>query len=187
MSTFKRTRFGVDETDSSESGGSPTIRNRSNKRTKAVRNAPATYRKPRNLPRKLAVYIVAVKLGANHTVDGLSKLVEDSSDYTLARDASEADVIVTGIGMRQRLERSISTELIVSCCSILIFWEHNADHYPRTRNPLSNQSGWKSRSKRANDSHTTNTKLSTSGKTRSPMMREVQGIITTTQLMERKS
>ena len=47
-------------------------------------------------------------------MDGLSELVKDSSDYALARNADEADVIITGIGMRQRLERSISTELIVS-------------------------------------------------------------------------
>ena len=115
MPTFKRTRSKVNETDSSESGGSPTIRNRSNKRTKAVENAPATNRDLRNSPQqKLAVYIVAVKLGPNRTVDGLSKLVEDSSDYTLAKNADEADVIVTGIGMQRRLERSISTEIIVS-------------------------------------------------------------------------
>jgi hypothetical protein len=115
MPTFKRTRFKVSETDSSESGGSPTIGNRSNKRTKVVGNAPATRRKPRSSPQKFAVYIVAVKLGANRTVDGLSKLVEDSSEYALAKNADEADVIVTGIGMQQRLERSISAELIVSC------------------------------------------------------------------------
>jgi len=120
MPTFKRTRSKLDKADSSESDadGSPTIRNRSNKRTKPVGNAPATHHKLRGSPQKLAVCIVAVKLGANHTVDGLSKLVKDSSDYALARNADEADVIVTGIGMRQRLERSISAELIVSCrCS----------------------------------------------------------------------
>lgn len=48
-------------------------------------------------------------------VDGLSKLLKDSSDYALARNADEADVIITDTGMRQRLERSISAELIVSC------------------------------------------------------------------------
>ena len=189
MPTFKRTRSKVNESDSSESGGSFTISNRSNKRTKAVGNAPATHHKLRNSPQKLAVYVVAVKLGANRTVDGLSKLVKDSSDYTLAKSADEADVIVTGIGMRQRLERSISTEIIVSCrCPYHpTFWEHNANHHARTRSPSSNQSGWKSRSKRVNDSYTTSIKLSTSGKTRSPMILTAQAAVATSRLMGRKS
>ena len=122
MPVFKRIRSKVDETDS-ESSGSPTIGKRSNKRTKALRNKPATHTKLRSSPQKLAVYIVAVKLGANRTVAGLSKLVRESADYALAKDAEEADVVVTGIGMRQRLERTISTELIVSCRrSPYIFW-----------------------------------------------------------------
>ena len=114
MPVFKRTRSNVDETDS-ESGGLPTIGKRSpNKRNKAVVDPPATDRELRNSPQKLAVYIVEVKLGANHTVAGLSKLVKGSADYALAKNAEEADVVVTGIGMRQRLERSIPAELIVS-------------------------------------------------------------------------
>ena len=113
------------ETDS-ESGGSPTIGKRSNKRTKE--SAPAIDYKLRSSPRRLAVYIVAAKLGTNHTVDGLSKLMKDSSGYALAENADEADVIVTGIGMRQRLERSIPAELIVSCrCPYYIFWGHTTN------------------------------------------------------------
>jgi DNA polymerase IV len=114
MPAFKRTRSKVDETDS-ESGGSPTIGKRSNKSNKTLGDTPATHRKLHNLPRKFAVYIVGVKLGADHTMAGLSELVRGSADYTLAKDAEEADVVITGIGMRKRLERSIPTNLIVSC------------------------------------------------------------------------
>lgn len=113
MPRFKRTRSKVDETDS-ESGESPTIGNQSKKRTKRTGNIPATDRKLHSLPQELTVYIVAVKLGGNRTVAGLSNLIEESTEYALAENAEEADVIVTGIGMRQRLERSISAELIVS-------------------------------------------------------------------------
>ena len=116
MPVFKRTRSKVDETSDSESNGPPTIGTRSNKRTRNLEKAPHTDPKLRSSPQKLTVYIVAVKLGADRTVAGLSKLVKESSDYALAKNAEEADIIVTGIGMRQRLERSISTELIVSCC-----------------------------------------------------------------------
>ena len=112
MPGFKRTRPKVDETDS-ESDGSPTINKRSDKRTKPTVTVPATDRKLRNSPQKLAVYIVAAKLGANRTVVGLSHLVEESSDYSLAKSAEEADVIITGVGMRKRLERSVSAKLIV--------------------------------------------------------------------------
>ena len=121
MPVFKRTRSKFDETDS-ESGGSPTIGNRKNKRNKALVNPPATHPKLRTSPQKLTVYIVEVKLGDNHTVAGLSKLVQESADYALAKSAEEADVVITGIGMRQRLERSIAAELIVSCrCSSRIY------------------------------------------------------------------
>lgn len=112
MPAFKRTRSKVDETDSESGGGSPTIGKRSNKRNKALGNASATH--TRTSPQKLAVYIVEAKLGANRTVAGLSKLVKESADYTLAKNSKEADVVVTEIGMRQRLERSIPAELIVS-------------------------------------------------------------------------
>ena len=114
MPAFKRTRPKVDETDS-ESGGSPTIGKRLNKRNRSLGNPPTTHR---NSPQKVAIYIVEVKLGANRTVAGLSKLVKESADYTLVENAEEADVVITGIGMRQRLERSVSAELIVRyCCS----------------------------------------------------------------------
>ena len=114
MPVFKRTRSKVDETDS-ESDGSPTIGKLSNKRNKSLVNPFATRHKPRNSPQKLAVYIVEAKLGANYSVAGLSKLVKESADHALAENAKEADVLITGIGMRRRLERSIPTELIVSC------------------------------------------------------------------------
>lgn len=124
MPRFKRTRSELDETES-ESGdrGPPTLRPRSHKRNK---NAPSTDVKLRSSPQKLTVYIVATKLGANRTVAGLSSLVEESADYILAKSAEEADVIITGIGMRQRLERSVSAELI-------------------DKKPLLNQNGWRSR------------------------------------------
>ena len=177
MPTLKRTRRKAHETDS-ESSGSPTIGKQSTKRTKG--KAPTTHHKPRSSSVKLAVYIVAVKLGPGRTVDGLSKLVEDSSDYVLARNVNEADVFVTGIGTRQRLERSVPAELIVSCSfPIHVFREYNPSRYPRTRNPLSPQLGWKSRSKRVNSSHTINIKLCTSGKVMPP------ATIVTTQSMER--
>ena len=112
MPAFKRTRSKVYETDS-ESDGPPTIGKRSNKRNKALGNHSATHPKLRNSPQKLTVYIVEVKLGVDRTVAGLSKLVRESVDYALADNAEEADVVITGIGMRQRLERSISAELIV--------------------------------------------------------------------------
>ena len=116
MPRFKRTRSKVDDdTDSEPGGGPPTIGKRSNKRKKPVENAPASYHKRRNSPQKLMVYVVAAKLGADRTVAGLSDLIKESADYALARNAREADVIVTGIGMRQRLERSIPAEFIVSC------------------------------------------------------------------------
>lgn len=114
MPRFKRTRSKVDETDSESGGGSPTIGKRSKKRNKSVGNIPTTHRKPHSSPQKLMVYIVAARLGTNRTVAGLSDLMKESTDYALAEEAEEADVIVTGIGMRQRLERSISVELIVS-------------------------------------------------------------------------
>jgi len=185
MPVFKRTRSKVDETDS-ESGGSPTIGKRLNKRNKARGNAPATNRELRSLPQKLAVYIVAVKLGPNRTVAGLSKLVNESADYALAKNAEEADVVVTGIGMRQRLERSISAELIVSCgCPSHILWDVNRD--PRTGSPSSNRSGWKSQSEAVNDNRTTNTKLSISGKMRCQTMRKFRATVVTTRSMEKKS
>lgn len=115
MPRFKRTRSKVDETDSESGGGSPTIGKQSNKRNKPVENIPATHRKHGDSPQKFMVYIVATKLGTNRTVAGLSDLMNEGTDYALAKNAEEADVIVTGIGMRQRLERSISAELIVSC------------------------------------------------------------------------
>lgn len=108
MPYFKRTRSNIDETDS-EFDGSPTIGKRSVKR----RNV-SNHKFRGSSPQKLTVYIVAVKLGADRTFAGLSKLIKESVDYVLAKDPDEADVIVTGIGMRQRLERSISAELIVS-------------------------------------------------------------------------
>jgi len=130
MPVFKRTRSKVDETDS-ESGESPTIGKRSNKRNKALVDPPTTHRELRNSPQKLAVYIVEVKLGADHTVAGLSKLVKESADYALAKNVEEADVVITGIGMRQRLERSIPAELIVSCrSSSRILWGPTANHFP---------------------------------------------------------
>jgi hypothetical protein len=112
MPHFKRTQSKVDETDS-ESGGSLTIGKRPNKRNKSLGSAPAIHCELRSSPQKLAVYIVAPKLGTNHTVAGLSNLVQGSADYDLARNAEEANVIITGTGMRQRLERSIPTGLIV--------------------------------------------------------------------------
>jgi len=135
MPAFRRTRSNVDDTDS-ESGGSPTIGKQSNKRNKVLGNAPATDGKLRSSPQKLAVYIVAAKLGADRTA-GLSKLVGESADYILAGDADEADVIVTGIGMQQRLERSISAELIVSCrCPSHTFWEHSTQTLSQDRKPI---------------------------------------------------
>jgi len=185
MPVFKRTRSKVDETDS-EPGGTPTIGKRSNKRNKALGNAPAADRELRGSPQKLAVYIVAVKLGPDRTVAGLSKLVKESADYALAKNAEEADVVVTGIGMRQRLERSISTELIVSCDRPShILWDANRD--PRTGSPSSNRSGWKSRSETVNDNRTTNTELSTSGKARCQTMRKFRTTVVTTRSMKRKS
>ena len=115
MPTFKRTRPKANETDSESGRGSPTIGKRPNKRSKDFRNASVRHREPSNSPQKLAVYIVEAKLGANRTVAGLSRLVRESPDYTLAKNAEGADIVITGIGMRQRLERSISSELIVSC------------------------------------------------------------------------
>ncbi|KAF9777864.1 hypothetical protein BJ322DRAFT_514143 [Thelephora terrestris] len=110
MPRFKRTRSKVDETDS-ESGGSPTIGKRSNKRNKLTENAPATDCPPRSLPQKLAVYIVAAKLESNR-IKELSNLVEESTEYSLAKNAGEADVIVTGTGVRERLERSVPVAII---------------------------------------------------------------------------
>jgi hypothetical protein len=112
MPRFKRTRFKVDETDS-ESGGSPTIGKRSNKRNKLTENAPATDCPPPSSPQKLAVYIVAAKLESNR-IEELSNLVEESTEYSLARNSEEADVIVTGTGVRERLERSVPVAIIVS-------------------------------------------------------------------------
>ena len=183
MPTLKRTRSKVHETDS-EPSDSPTIGNQSTRRTKG--GASATHHKPRSSSRKLAVYIVAVKLGPGRTLDGLSKLVEDSSDYVLAKNVDEADVFVTGIGMRRRLERSVSAELIVSCYRPThIFWKCNASHYLRTRNPSSHQLGWKSRSQRENDSRITNIKLSMSGEAKPLTIWKALVTIATTQLMER--
>ena len=102
----------VDETDSESGGGSPTIGKRLNKRNKPAGNVTRL----RGSSRKLMVYIVATKLGTNRTVAGLSDLMKESTDYALACNAGEADVIVTGIGMRRRLERSVSAEFIVCCC-----------------------------------------------------------------------
>lgn len=126
MPRFKRTRSNVDETDSESGGGSPTIGKRSNKRIKRTENLPATHPKLRSSPQKLMVYIVAAKLGTNHTMAGLSDLMSESTDYSLAKNAEEADVIVTGIGMRQRLKRSIPVELIVSC-------RHSGSHLTRAQ------------------------------------------------------
>lgn len=112
MPRFKRTRSKVDETDSESGSGPPTIGKRSSKRNKPVGNAPNPHH---TSPQKLmAIYIVAAKLGTDRTVAGLSDLIKGNVDYTLAKHAEEADVIVTGIGMRRRLERSIPAELIVS-------------------------------------------------------------------------
>jgi len=129
MPVFKRMRSKVDETDS-ESGGEPTIGKRLNKRNKTLVNPPATLHELRTSPQKLTVYIVEAKLGANHTVAGLSKLVKASADHALAENAEEADVVITGIGMRQRLERSIPAELIVRCrYSIHTFWGPTVNHH----------------------------------------------------------
>lgn len=115
MPRFKRTRSKVDETDSESDGSeTPTIGKRLNKRSKPIGNPPGAHRKLRSSPQKLMVYIVAAKLGAGRNLAVLSDLVEESTDYALAKNPEEADVIVTEIGMRQRLERSISAELIVS-------------------------------------------------------------------------
>lgn len=123
MPDFKRTRPRVYETDSeSDVYGPPTIGKHSVKRTKCTITVPATDRKPRSPPHKLAVYIVAVKLGANRTVVELSRLVEESSEYSLAESAEKADVIITGIGMRRRLERSVSAGLIVRQLAFIFYW-----------------------------------------------------------------
>jgi hypothetical protein len=157
----------VDETDSESGGGSPTIGKRSKKRNKPVGNTPATHLRLHGSPQKFMVYIVEAKLGTNRTVAKLSDLVRESTDYALARNAGEADVIVTGIGMRQRLERSVSAELIVCCYySTTHLVEHGANGLPRIRSPSSNQSGWKNRYMRASDNHIVDTKLSMSGKAR---------------------
>ena len=183
MPTLKRTRSKVHETDS-ESSDAPTIGNQSTKRTKG--GASATHHKLRSSSEKLAVYIVAVKLGPGRTLDGLSKLVEDSSDYVLAKNGDEADVLVTGIGMRKRLERSVSAELIVSCrCLVHMFWKCNVGRYLRTGNPSSHQLGWKSRSQKENDSRITNIKLSISGEAKPPTTWKALVTIATTRLMER--
>lgn len=180
MPVFKRTRSKVYETSDSESNGSPTIGNRSNKRTRALGGAPSADHKLRHSPQKFMVYIVAVKLGTNRTAAGLSKLVEESPDYALAKNAEEADIIVTGIGMRQRLERTVSAELIVSWGRPShTFWESDANCYPRTRSPSLNPSGWKSRSRKANGSHMISTKLSTSDEARPPAMRRAQATMST--------
>jgi DNA polymerase mu len=133
MPRFKRTHSKLDDADS-ESDGEPTIGKRLNKHTKPPKNAPATHRKLRSSPQKLTVYIVAVKLGANRTVARLSNLVNESADYTLATNAEEADVIITGIGMRRRLERSIPAELIVSYLCARCISQHRP--VPQDRKPV---------------------------------------------------
>lgn len=136
MPGFKRTRSKVHNTDS-ESDESPTIGNRSNKRNKPLGNPPATHYELRNFSQKLAVYIVAAKLGTNRTVADLSDLVRGSTYFTLAKNAEEADVVVTGVGMRKRLERSIPAELIVSFrCHTLYLVKVQCQPPPKDQKPI---------------------------------------------------
>lgn len=131
----------VDETDSEVGRRTPTIGKRSNKRNKPVGNVSTAHPRPPGSPQKLMVYIVAAKLGTNRTVAGLSDLIKENTDYALASNAGEADVIVTGIGMRQRLERSVSAELIVCCCCSVPPLMRNINRRPRIRSPSLSQNG----------------------------------------------
>jgi hypothetical protein len=68
--------------------------------------------------RSLKVYIVQAKLDEK-TIRELHDLIEHSSPHNLGLDlcnnAADADIILTNIGMKKRLERHVDWKIAVCC------------------------------------------------------------------------
>lgn len=133
MSPAKRSRSSSYAT-SNESDYSPRKRQRSSADSDSSDEHP-----------RLKVYIVQAKLDPDE-VARLYNLVETYSvdgglDFELAPNPNDADVIVTAVRMRKRLERHVNWELAVSHL-LRLLWKIYPHAYPnRNQNPSSRPTG----------------------------------------------